>query len=144
MRRWLVRSLLVCALAVGAAQAVTPIETTVLSESSYSVGEYTFTAVNVPTGYTVGYVKISRASWAAGSRIDWNIQLSQDGGSTWAVIAAGGAPGGVSIDPHTGLPRPYSLISAPLAQPENSNRKIRGTVTVSGDSATVTVYAGLF
>lgn len=146
MRRF-VRIAVVVLLLYGMGHAATPVETPVLSEATYSVGVYTISPVSVPPGYTRVYIKLMRALWLdPGTRASWLIEVSQDGGTTWDTdppAASGSTPGGISINPQTGLPRPFSLIYAALPQPGNPNRKIRGTVTVAGGPITTTIYAGL-
>ena len=143
--RWMVGLLGLLMLAV-AVWAATPFEAVLLPEATYSAGTYEVTAVSIPTGYTVGYIKLDRSNWTnPATRVNWSVWLSQDGGVSWdndQPIASGGANGGVQIIPQTGLPRAYSLIGASLLQPDNPNRKVKATFTVIGE-VTTTLSAGL-
>lgn len=113
-------------------------------EATYSVGTYTIAPQTVPTGYTLGYMRLSRAAWPnPSSRVAWDIQLSHDAGSTWTPLALGGVGGGVILHPVTGVPLTYSEVGAPLDQPANTNRRIRATFVVSGGSVTTEVSARL-
>jgi hypothetical protein len=126
--------------------AATPFEAVVLPEATYAEGVYEVPPVSIPTGYTIGYIKLARALWTnAATRVDWVIYLSQDDGVTWGdpPMAAGGSTGGVFIDQRTGLPFPHSLIGASMPQADNPLRKVKATFTVSGGSVTTTLSAGM-
>jgi hypothetical protein len=116
----------------------------VLADGTYPPGVYEIPATVVPTGYTVGYVRLSRAAWTdPTTRVDWVSQLSQDSGASWEVLVSGGARGGVVIDASTELPRAYSTIGAILPQPANAGRRIKATVTISGGPVTSSVSVEL-
>jgi hypothetical protein len=138
VRRWAIWLLLSSVAWAGQPGEITE----VLPEATYSVGAYGPFVYNVPPAYNVGYLRMSRAPWTnALSRISWTIDISYDSGATWTPLVAGSAPGGAAIDPSTGLPYVYSEIGAPLPQPENPNRRMRGSFTVSGASVTTEVTA---
>jgi hypothetical protein len=137
-------TLFVCASA-WAAQQPTPVEVTILSESTYSEGTYEIPSVAIPSGYTVGSIKLDRTAWLnPAATVEWHLHLSMDGGKTWEEPhVAGGARGGIVMNPRTGLPATYSSISVALPEPGNHNRRFKGTVVVSGGTVTTTVYGGL-
>jgi len=122
-----------------------PVETTVLNEATYAVGDYSFLPVSIPVGYTVAYAKLSRALWLDPlTHVQWDISVSQDSGATWVPLASGTSVGGISIDPRTGIPRPFYTVGAGISQPDNPNRQLKGTIHITGGPITTTIYAGLY
>jgi hypothetical protein len=126
-----------------------PILTVVLPQASYSIGSYAIGAQTVPLEYNVGFIRLSRGLWTDPTRqINWAIEISYDSGSTWTPLIAGSSVGGIvhgycKPQPCIGPVIEYSEIGAPLAQPSNPNRRIRGTFEVSGGSVTTEVSARL-
>jgi hypothetical protein len=147
----LLSTLMMTAMVYGAA----PIEVTILPYAEYSEGVYETPAVNVPTGYTLGYIKINREEWLdPATRITWSIELSQDSGANWQTIVSAGSDGGLRLCPSSpvwrfnsccagpGAPLTCSLVGTSLLQADNPNRQVRGTVTVIGGPVTTIVSAG--
>ena len=137
-------SLLLSLLLAVSASAAPTFEAILVPEATYPTGVYEVPAVAVPTGYSVGYIRVSRDVWLdPETRAEWTIFLSQDAGSTWTLLSRGSATGGIKVDPRTGLPNPFSKIGASLPQPANTNRRVKATVTISGGPITTTISAEL-
>ena len=139
MRRGLL-ALLLALVVSGPAWAATVI--TALPNQTYPAGTRTFGPVAIPTGLTVVTVAISRASLSPTVRLDWALELSQDGGTTWLPWGGAGTVGGDVINPSTGLPLTDSSFAVFLPNPANPLRRARGSLTLSEPtrlSLTITV-----
>jgi hypothetical protein len=118
------------------------IDTTLFSEASYAVGVYPFSAIAIPTEYTQASLKVARSAWLNPlSKLKFTMEISFDNGVSWPQSFSATAQGGVALV--NGLPAPFSFIGAPLPQPENPDREIRGSIEVIAEPATVIVTAGI-
>jgi hypothetical protein len=129
-----------------------PIEVVVLSPSEYLPGTYMFPVTNFPLGYTLAELIIDRALWLnPASQLAWSADISHDGGVTWnqspQTGAAATTSGGVLFfppgHPQAGQVRPVSRFSLGVLSPENPNRRVRGSFTVSGAPASISARSRL-
>lgn len=127
------------------AWAATTFEAVLLPEATYAPDTYNVPAFGIPAGPTLGYIKLDRSLWTdPGAHVDWEMWVSLDGGATWnEPHVAGGAVGGVQIDPRTGLPRTFVRIGMALPEPANLNRQVKCRVVVSGGAVTTTISGEL-
>ena len=115
-----------------------------LPSSSHGPGTISIPSVAIPLGVMFLTVEVDRAGMASGTlRVNWGIEVSQDGGATWAGGGGGGLAGGVVIDPDTSLPFPVSSFSVALANSANPARRLRGSITLNEAVTTsVTLVTG--
>jgi hypothetical protein len=116
---------------------------TILPQGTYPVGTRTLPAANVPQGAISATLALSRAQWLDPAvKVSARFELSVDGGVTWSPD-----PSGQSVWPWGNFPltfesegdpsgRGTSNVNGDLGDPTNPNRKIRGTVTISGGPLT--------
>lgn len=115
----------------------------VLPRNTYS-GSRNFGPVNVPNGLTYVELSLDRSLWTdSATAVDFGLELSQDNGQTWAPWGRATAVGGVILakDGVTVLAKSSFYVSLP--NPDNTQRKLRGDVTITGSVNTVvTVTTG--
>jgi hypothetical protein len=86
----------------------------------------------LPTGFTEVKIAIDRTNWTdTNSSVALLCELSQDNGITWNEAGRFTASGGVILDRH-GNVLTESFGGWPFAQPDNSQRQIRASITVAG------------
>jgi hypothetical protein len=150
--------LLLCGATLAYAAEPPPIDIEPLPQNTYAPGEYSFGPFNVPAQYKLAYANLTSDLWNnPAGRVEWIIELSQDGGATWgdAPMVAGGTSTATLLCPLTaawtrippcdgpGAPFSFRGIAGSMPQPENNNRRIRGTVFVIGAPVPTSVTAGL-
>ena len=67
--------------------------------------------------------------------IEYGVELSLDGGTTWQLLVAGGRPGGTIIRSKTGLP--WTDMTVGFSIPPGQGRRLRGFLNVTGGAATL-------
>lgn len=108
-----------------------------LPMATYPAGTRAFGPVVVPVGVTSARCSIDRTSLLSPSlQINWNFELSQDGGASWLPWGAAGTAGGSIVSGKTGLPFTESNFEVEFPFPANTQRRLRGTVTLSEDATT--------
>lgn len=140
---------ILCLLIASPSWAVTT--TTVLNNKNYAAGTYSFGPVSIPTGISQVTITVDMSQVTDLTGVyTYNIELSQDGGATWALAASGtlNVPNsgfimnaGVLSD-SSGTAVPNSGVTIFLPNPTNANRKARGTVVLNESlktSVTVTL-----
>ena len=127
------------------------IEVVVLPPSVYGLGTYTFPVTDLPMGYTRAELIIDRTQWLdPSSQLAWQADVSMDGGSTWNQSPQTGAAatvnGGVKFyqgGPQQGQVRTTSSFSMGLLNPDEPDRAVRGSFTVTVAAAEISAKARL-
>ena len=114
--------------------------TAILPMGPYPAGTYTIPATSVPLN--IGTVKLSadRTLWIdAASIVVASMEWSLDGGTIWSPGGSWTSHGGtiLMLDGITVSLESNATFTMP--QPTNTNRKVRGSVVVSGATATASV-----
>ena len=114
--------------------------TAILPMGPYPAGTYTIPATSVPLN--IGTVKLAadRTAWLdAASTVVASMEWSFDGGTTWSPGGSWTSHGGTALLPDGITVSTESNAVFTMPQPTNPNRKVRGSVVVSGATATSSV-----
>jgi len=90
---------------------------------------------SVPLGATSFTITIDRTNWTDPAlKLAISIEISLDGGVTWASDSAATYEGGPAPTPTPIQPNPVnqSVLTSDLGDPTNTNRMVRGTLTLTG------------
>ena len=110
--------------------------TAILPMGPYPAGTYTIPATSVPLN--IGTVKLSadRTLWIdAASIVVASMEWSLDGGTTWSPGGSWTSHGGTALLPDGITVSIETNIVVTMPQSTNPNRKVRGSVVVSGATA---------
>ena len=129
----------------------TPFEVVVLPPSVYSIGTHTFPVTGLPQGYTRAELIIDRTQWLdPSSQLAWQADVSMDGGSTWNQTPQTGAAatvnGGIKFyqgGPQMGQVRTTNSFTLELMNPDEPDRAVRGSFTVTVAAAEISAKARL-
>lgn len=110
-------------------------KTAVFPASTWAVGVRTSPSVAIPLGASRITVSFDVTPYLDGaSFIRFGLEISLDGGTSWAPLHAAGRPGG-SLLRSDGLPYDVVGYTADLPEPSNPNRRARAWLNVSGAPA---------
>jgi hypothetical protein len=119
--------------------------TIVIPVRDYAIGSHNLGPVALNVGLRRVAITLERSEWTdPASKVDARFELSLDGGTTWSPNPSGerdfpwgpfpvtfSAFGGIILG-KDGQPSLLSGFVTDLPQPSNPDRRIRGTVTISG------------
>lgn len=120
---------------------------TVLPNGTYAIGTRNLGPASVPQNLTLAKLALDGASMTNPAlHVELTLDFSLDGGTTWASTTPSRAtdpyPLGITLDggalDKSGNPRAEYFVNAPLPDPTNPNRRIRGVVTIAGTPLTTT------
>jgi len=106
--------------------------TQVFSSRNYQPGTYNIPSTAIPVGVTKVTMTLNRTNWTnPASKVAFFFERSPDGGATWLFEGAFTAEGGAVTGPD-GTVATQTSATFSFPDPTNANRKVRGTLTVSG------------
>lgn len=118
-----------------AATPIFPGDTVIASanSASLSIGNHPFGPVAVPTAWSVIVAAYDITSHLTGntSAVSLTSDISLDGGVTWHPFIACARDKGYAPTTEAGVPPGWAYIRAPLPQPGNANRQLRGVLTIT-------------
>ena len=105
----------------------------IFPERNYPSAKQTSGVYDVALGVTQVTLRASRLSWPNTGQevIQASFDLSFDGGATWISPYCGFGARGGDYYFRTGILAEYSMVTIALPQPDNPNRKIRGTMNTT-------------
>ena len=103
---------------------------------SRAVGTYLLPSSNVPNGISSAVLSFDRSLWTnPAGKMEMQLEISFDNGTSWQILGAFTAEGGVVLD-MLGNVATKTSIKIGVPQPQNNNRKVRGTLIISGAAFT--------
>ena len=113
-----------------------PTETTIpIPSRTYPIGTTQFWPVTVPTGATTFDLKFDVSTFTDPTwTLNLTFDLSFDGGTNWVNVVGLTMPGGAPDD--NGNPIAVAGFFSNLSQPNNANRRARGSLTLTGHNLT--------
>jgi hypothetical protein len=105
---------------------------TFLASGSHAAGTYSLASTSVPLGIVQATLTLDRALWTLTARTAAvTMDISFDNGATWQSLGGFTAQGGTVTDP-AGVTALVSSFTVDLPQPANANRRVRGSVVITG------------
>lgn len=108
-----------------------PTTSVVLPSASYGPGTFQFGGALIPAGLTIIKASIDRTFMLSPTFfISWGLELSLDNGNTWLSWGSAGTVGGALTD-ESGNPSTESSFTVNVPEPLNTQRRLRGSVSLN-------------
>ena len=113
--------------------------TVLLDNSPKSAGDYPFGPVSIPDGLSLVTLDIDMTVARSGDNITWVAEFSLDAGVTWPLVSRGQFLGGVPTRLDGGVIDPVLISTDTVRLPTGTNRRVRGTATITGATRKIPV-----